>query len=667
MPRAAAPDLRRAAHLTEAPPPDFLQAVDAAFYRARNPDVRAVGANPAAHYWDQGWREGRNPNTWFDTAYYLRTYTDVAAAGVNPLWHYLARGRAEGRLPASPGETIRTEIARAFAARTAPPPWTAPPDAPRFDARSLATTLRAGWRGCRGVLLALSHDRYTENTGGTQLLVADEARKCEGDGIAHVHLSPVEARLGLAPLGAEPLWLSVVVAGRFLGIATETACADALAHARPRLPRVLAIHNLHGQRPESVVALARAFAPSRSFFWAHDYGAACADPRLLRNGIAHCGGPPADSMACAICAHGEGRAGHVDRVAALFEELRPCLLAPSETALATWGGTAGIVPGSAAVIPHVTLTPAPARSPLAPEDGAANDEHGPVRIAFVGAPDFAKGWPVFRDLVVRLRGTSHLRFLHFAASGRFEPMDGLTLIEVRTGAHDPFAMVRALRSHRIDLAVALSPWPETFGYAAAEALAAGARLVALASSGHPARLAAQPGKGFVISDATALLQWFESGTAAREAVASRNNPASAMTHSGSTVALGAELVTDPGLRVLAGHRALPGLARDGVWEGAIPSGTGTVRLVSRSFRPAWDAVESGTDARRLGVAVQSIQLDGVALPLADARLASGWHAPDVDWRWTDGDAALHVMGAANLRIALAPRGQYWRLPMFGAP
>ena len=47
-----------------------------------------AGVDPHAHYDSFGFREGRNPNAWFDTAGYLAHYADVAAAGVNPLQHY---------------------------------------------------------------------------------------------------------------------------------------------------------------------------------------------------------------------------------------------------------------------------------------------------------------------------------------------------------------------------------------------------------------------------------------------------------------------------------------------------------------------------------------------------------------------------------------------------
>jgi hypothetical protein len=76
--------------------------VDADFYRARYPDAAREGTDPAVHYLRQGWREGRQPNPWFDTLFYLQRYPDVASSGMNPLVHYIRHGRADRRDPHPP-------------------------------------------------------------------------------------------------------------------------------------------------------------------------------------------------------------------------------------------------------------------------------------------------------------------------------------------------------------------------------------------------------------------------------------------------------------------------------------------------------------------------------------------------------------------------------------
>ena len=70
---------------------------DADWYRVQYPDVAAAGLDPIRHFFDNGAREGRNPNAYFETNWYVSTNADVAASMMNPFLHYLLYGAREGR------------------------------------------------------------------------------------------------------------------------------------------------------------------------------------------------------------------------------------------------------------------------------------------------------------------------------------------------------------------------------------------------------------------------------------------------------------------------------------------------------------------------------------------------------------------------------------------
>jgi len=72
------------------------KAFDKEYYLSNNTDIKAANINPFDHYFNQGWREGRRPNNWFNPIYYLNTYKDVQT---EPLTHYLTIGLFEGRKP----------------------------------------------------------------------------------------------------------------------------------------------------------------------------------------------------------------------------------------------------------------------------------------------------------------------------------------------------------------------------------------------------------------------------------------------------------------------------------------------------------------------------------------------------------------------------------------
>ena len=69
------------------------------WYLDRNKDVNDANINPLDHYLRFGWLEHRDPSPHFQTDWYLARYTDVCDAGVNPLMHFLTYGIKEGRQP----------------------------------------------------------------------------------------------------------------------------------------------------------------------------------------------------------------------------------------------------------------------------------------------------------------------------------------------------------------------------------------------------------------------------------------------------------------------------------------------------------------------------------------------------------------------------------------
>jgi glycosyltransferase involved in cell wall biosynthesis len=642
--------------------------VDAGFYRAQSPEA-AAGEDAAAHFCRAGWRDGRDPNAWFSTTYYLHANPDVRQSGVNPFWHFLVQGVREGRRARAAGAVWREAFERATAPpRPAGPAASAPAAAPALGPDELRRLVGAACGGARGLVVSVSHDRYIEVPGGTQLLIADEQRKFNGDRAVYLHLSPLVPGAGLAPDAPAPFWCNVILDGAVRGIATVGSLALALASlaAGPAAtyPRLLVVHALHGHRPEAVAEIAAALRPRHAFFWVHDFGAACPSPRLLRNDIAFCHGPPPDSFACRVCMHGPGRRAHLARIRALFAAVPFHVVAPSRSALELFRRATDLPVRSARVHPHARLTSVGAPAAVA--------EDGPVRAAFVGHAEFHKGWTRFRELVSSLGGSSGVAFHHFASPSELRALDGVTLVAAASSAARPFGMARALAEHRIDLVLALSPWPETFGYVAHEALAAGADLLAVEGSGHVAELARATDGSLVLADDAAMAAFFRDGAAAAHVRARRDagRQPFALTHDGSTATIGFDAsvppTTDaPDLHLLLRGARLDGRASGGTWRFALPAdgdGKRTVRLRSRSLRGAWDRADEG-ERRRLGVAVAAIALDGAPVPPGDPRRVSGWHAPDAGWQWTDGDAALLVGPARRLDVTLLPLARYWRAPL----
>lgn len=67
------------------------------YYKYHYSDSLKQDVNLLLHYYEEGWKEGKNPCVDFDTNAYLLNNPDVKIAGVNPLLHYLFHGKEEGR------------------------------------------------------------------------------------------------------------------------------------------------------------------------------------------------------------------------------------------------------------------------------------------------------------------------------------------------------------------------------------------------------------------------------------------------------------------------------------------------------------------------------------------------------------------------------------------
>ncbi len=124
------------------------------------------------------------------------------------------------------------------------------------------------------------------------------------------------------------------------------------------------------------------------------------------------------------------------------------------------------------------------------------------------------------------------------------------------------------------------------------------------------------------------------------------------------VALGYRRRRSPALRIFADGDELQPQTEGARLRVQIPEGAKTLRICSPVHLPAhFDAASD--DCRRLGVALAGLALDGQGIALDDARMASGWHAPEQDFRWTDGDATLLVGGARVFACNLAMLPWTW--------
>jgi hypothetical protein len=331
-----------------------------------------------------------------------------------------------------------------------------------------------------GIVISLSHDDYKTSVGGVQNCVGDEEREFRQKGWIYLHLFPTQRLPVLAPLmQGEQFFVHVQENGEKIGDVSIETLIRVLSQVRlDRMRRVLVLHHLMGSCPELIIKLADVFAPDKTIAWIHDLFSLCPSWAMLRNDIAFCGGPSPDSQACGGCVYGgDIRKLHLTRLVALFDTLRPDVLAPSAAALDFWCARSPLNYSRAKTAPHGSLLMRDTLHRTYNRDGRR------LRVGFVGAPLYHKGWDVFEELATRHSQDARYSFFHFGAA---RPNKYRNIAFVRTVVSESRrrAMIEALIVNEIDVVIIWSRCYESFCFAAYESVAAGAFVLAPKTAGN---------------------------------------------------------------------------------------------------------------------------------------------------------------------------------------
>lgn len=476
---------------------------DETYYRAQISDGDEIGRDALGHYL-LNWRDnGAAPCAEFDPAFYLARNPDIAAAGVDPFIHYATGGREEGRIGAHPIGWRARHLVETLTPADRRTLWLSKTPIAVETPEEVSTRIDLACADGRAIIVALSHDNYLENVGGLQACVGVEQHAFAGLGAAYLQASPAQPLPTLAQAEIPgDLVLALTLDGETIGRLPAGEFASILAG---RSVEAIIVHSLLGFDLESVKMIAAAAPSAQRYFWVHDYFAICPGYNLMRNDLSYCGAPPSDSAACGVCVYGEERRKTEAAMHAFFAALKPTAIAPSEVAANLFRRKSGCEVREIIVQPHARMSPGrhfrDAAAAAAKEARVA-----PVRIAFLGYPTVAKGWPLFIAALARFGSDPRFEFHHFsAAPGKSSAKHH----DVRVSADCKNAMIDALIEANIDVAFVLSAWPETFCITAHEAVAAGAILVAHESGGAAARLAAAEAAGFVVSGEEELMGLLE--------------------------------------------------------------------------------------------------------------------------------------------------------------
>jgi len=459
---------------------------DGSYYLSEYPDVAEAKIDPFEHFCSVGWKEKRNPSVAFDTGFYLRQYPDIAAANINPLIHYIAAGQFEGRKIMPPLREMRLRVQHSLWSRNYRSEGYDPeiPTDGILSVSKLMVLLSDTFRDAPTVV-SVSHDDYGVNVGGVQKLLSVEEARCEDLSWNYMHLAPSCHRLGLAQNAPGiPVVLTLRLNGKKLGNVTPSIFLQSYGQIKNnKHPVFSVIHHLMGHNPEEIADLIDGMSSEKTIIWAHDYFTICSGIQLMRNDVVYCDAPSAESMACNICSHGQDRLVFTKKIADFFSRFEPVVMAPSQSAADLWRKHSPYSYRAVYGRPLGELVLSDSRVSF--RNGSKNE---PIRIAFFGYRTHLKGWNTFQMLAMKFKDDSRYEFHHLGMAQNVAASGNIIYTPVSNSRRGEEAMIFAAVSRNIDVVINWALWPETFCYAAYEAVAAGAFLLAPTGSGNVSAL-----------------------------------------------------------------------------------------------------------------------------------------------------------------------------------
>ena len=348
----------------------------------------------------------------------------------------------------------------------------------------------------RRVVLAISHADLSHALGGTELAMRNEATPLISCGIDYLSVSPCQ-------LAGEVFKDKIAVSINLKFIA-HVHLNDLIVLIQDLEARLIAIHLHHAlywdlQNLHNLVSC-RKFNVARAFI--HDYYTTCKHPNLLYNDREFCGPPHASSIRCQICRHGENRQIHIDVMSNMLFKLQSNskrfeIIAPSQTCAEIWLKTHVNLNKYLRIIPHKLFTCDTAIKYVA-NDLNTLTLNRKLRIAYIGYTADIKGFPDWWDTARQNEIQEIYDCYHLGAAGLHDRK--IKEIPVSFVKDGPDAMIKAIKSCQIDIALLLSTVPETYSFTCAEAIEAGAYIITSRNSGNIARMVEQEDAGLVMLD-----------------------------------------------------------------------------------------------------------------------------------------------------------------------
>lgn len=345
-------------------------------------------------------------------------------------------------------------------------------------------------------ILSISYGNYVGNIGGTNKVILAHKLMLESGGISHIHIFLCLIRIPLTDVFPFKYW-GVTIDGHTLKqVFTLTEVIQILGHIINSGSKLneIHIHHLMYLNMNHLVKLLDIFiVPIKIYL--HDFYTICLQFNLLKDDNQYCGKGAVSWDKCNSCRYYLDSNKHSQKIIFFLNKYKENIkfIAPSDIVKEIWTSAYPYYKNKVIVVYHQNLLG------LYRNNCEVIPDRSPVKIAFVGGQAFNKGWTSWINVTRKAYNLGcNEKFYHFGNTGNTSHY--IKNVPVCFSSENINAMVMALRTYRIDVAVLWSICPETYSYTYYESTAANTFIITNINSGNIAAMVRKRNNGIVLDN-----------------------------------------------------------------------------------------------------------------------------------------------------------------------
>lgn len=339
-------------------------------------------------------------------------------------------------------------------------------------------------------IITFSYGDCSCGVGGTDKMVLTQIHLLNDAEYNVVSLSPNRGKYG------GNYW-DVLVNGHFYGVFSTERFKRLIFRWKCDIYTII-VHHLKGIKIDLLEKIID-YVNVPILFYLHDYYTICPNGGLVRENGEYCGTGFPNADKCKNCSLFNDVIRKLEIYKKFFEKYKERItyVIPSDAAKEIWVKHYPEYKDNLKVIYHQKLYGEYL------ENREIIEDNEPLKIAFIGYQKNLKGWIQFKEAAIKaIEDDRNIKFYQFGWGD--EKIDGIeqVIVDFKKNIN---AMIDALRSNKIHIAILWSIWPETYAYTYYEAYSANCFIITNNRSGNIFNQVELRNNGIVVDDLKSFL------------------------------------------------------------------------------------------------------------------------------------------------------------------